>query len=264
MANIDDSDTRQGLLFVYGECGPDVSETEYTGALIHLSRLSKGPSLSLHSPLDWYDNEHAPARLTVPGFLTATRYRAADDQNPSWLAIYDLSTASIAQTDAYKSLRASASINEHSIISRIFVLNRRVYTLLFDKTHPNINATSLPGKFLYIVAMQPIADKPEAEAEFNRWYEEEHIPLLSKTPGWLRSRRYKLVDHAELSGKGGDRALKPPMTYLAVHDWDRGDFREAPEFKTATSTPWVEEIVKNVVDRERRLFTIHKAFKKAQ
>ena len=32
---------------------------------------------------DWYDNEHGPARLTVPGVGSAYRYRALDDQKPT-------------------------------------------------------------------------------------------------------------------------------------------------------------------------------------
>ena len=39
---------------------------------------------------DWYDHEHGPARLTVPGFRTAMRYRALDGERPSWLALYEL------------------------------------------------------------------------------------------------------------------------------------------------------------------------------
>lgn len=33
---------------------------------------------------DWYDHEHGLARLKVPGFRSAYRYRALDDQKPPW------------------------------------------------------------------------------------------------------------------------------------------------------------------------------------
>ena len=33
-----------------------------------------------------------------------------------------------------------------------------------------------------------------AEGEFCRWYDEEHIPLLARVPGWVRSRRYVLKE----------------------------------------------------------------------
>jgi len=230
----------QGLLFVYGECGPNVTESEFN---------------------EWYDGEHAPARLTVPGILSAARYKANDGETPTWLAVYDLANPEVTKTEAYTSLRAKASENEQSIISRLAILNRRIYALLFDISRPGVEPTQSP-KFLHIVTMRVAAD---AEAEFNRWYEEEHIPLLSKGPGWLRSRRYKLVDHTELAGgKNTGHGLKPAMTYLAVHSWDRDGFRETPEFKASISTPWVVEIMKQVLDVGSRVFTVHKTFEKPQ
>jgi hypothetical protein len=38
---------------------------------------------------DWYDHEHGPARLTVPGFGRAYRYGALDGDKPPWLALYE-------------------------------------------------------------------------------------------------------------------------------------------------------------------------------
>src|SRR5271156_579854 len=35
---------------------------------------------------------------------------------------------------------------------------------------------------------------PEAEAEFNEWYNTEHIPQLLGVPGFLSGRRYQAVD----------------------------------------------------------------------
>ena len=36
--------------------------------------------------------------------------------------------------------------------------------------------------------------KKFAKAEFNRWFDEEHIPLLARAPGWVRSRRFVLKE----------------------------------------------------------------------
>ncbi len=47
-----------GLFYVYTEPG-SVDEAEFH---------------------DWYDHEHGPARLTVPGFGRAYRYRALDER----------------------------------------------------------------------------------------------------------------------------------------------------------------------------------------
>jgi hypothetical protein len=57
-----------GLLFVYSDPGT-IPETEFN---------------------DWYDNEHGPARLTVPGISAGYRFRALDGQAPPWLAYYEM------------------------------------------------------------------------------------------------------------------------------------------------------------------------------
>ena len=58
---------------------------------------------------DWYDHEHGPARLTVPGLGPAYRYRALDELKPTWLALYELDRPDVIESPAYKALSAKAS-----------------------------------------------------------------------------------------------------------------------------------------------------------
>jgi hypothetical protein len=44
---------------------------------------------------DWYDHEHGPRRLAVPGFRGGYRYGALDDAKPPWLVLYDLDSADV-------------------------------------------------------------------------------------------------------------------------------------------------------------------------
>lgn len=50
--------------------------------------------------------------------------------------------------------------------------------------------------------------------EFEAWYREEHIPLLSHTPGYQRSLRYKLGSSA---GDDSSLAGAAPAKYFAIH-----------------------------------------------
>jgi hypothetical protein len=68
-------------------------------------------------------------------------------------------------------------------------------------------------------------------------YEEEHIPLLSKVPGWMSSVRGKMVLQSEES----DPHLPK---YGAFHRYSAGNgLGTSAEFKHATSTPWREKII---------------------
>ena len=59
------------------------------------------------------------------------------------------------------------------------------------------------GKALLVVFMEP---KAGTEAEFNRWYNEHHVPERVSVPGILGARRYELCE--------GEGATK----YLAIYE----------------------------------------------
>lgn len=193
--------------------------------------------------------------MKVPGFSSAARYKATYAKSPSWVAIYDIDSPDVATSEAYITLPLNASANEKSIISRLALLNRRIYTHIATLEGPQFNPNT-PAKYIRTVAMQPT---PENEADFNRWYTEEHLDLLSKVPGFLRARRFKLVSHIELAGKALGLP-KPPSTYLTVYEWDRDSYPDTPEFASAIATPWSIRIFSSIVDIEAKPFVFHKNF----
>ncbi|KAJ3491733.1 hypothetical protein NLJ89_g11311 [Agrocybe chaxingu] len=188
----------KGLLFVFAECGPDVQEDEFN---------------------DWYDNEHAPLRLTVPGISNAARYKATDDKTPSWVAIYDTLYPSIMDSDAYKSLASAASDRERALIPRLAMLNRRVYSRISVQVNFSFITDTSPAKYLGVVILSV---PPYLCEEFDEWYEKEHVPALTTTPGWLRSRCYKFVSGVELANPQKESVSK--HNYLILHDWARDDY----------------------------------------
>jgi hypothetical protein len=49
---------------------------------------------------DWYDTEHFPQRVGLPGFVSASRWVCIDGW-PRWLALYDLESDDALHSDAY-------------------------------------------------------------------------------------------------------------------------------------------------------------------
>ena len=49
----------------------------------------------------WYDSEHIPERLSVPGVLTGLRYINIAGGAPRYLAMYDLERFEVLETPAY-------------------------------------------------------------------------------------------------------------------------------------------------------------------
>ena len=77
----------------------------------------------------------------------------------------------------------------------------------------------------------------EHDAEFNRWYNEEHIPERLSAPGFLDGARYEAL-------KGGPR-------YLAVYELETADALNTDEYlrQSQNPTPWTLRMSPNVVGR---------------
>ena len=84
----------------------------------------------------WYDEEHVPERMSVPGFLSARRYRAIEG-GPKYLAIYELESPDVLQTETYKRL-IGASESEWTKRMQKHYRNERfvrnVYVQILERT----------------------------------------------------------------------------------------------------------------------------------
>lgn len=206
------------------------------GLLFVLAQPRPGDEPDFHA---WYDEEHAPLRLTVPGIRTADRYRATDDSRPDWLALYDLDTAALA-TPAYRALSERRSAREAEMMSRLETLDRRVYELLGDHGAPGAGPAP-------VVVARGLTVPESAEADLDAWYTGEHIPALHAIPGWHRTRRYRLAEG-------------PGPAYLALHEISGTELFATPEYRAATSTPWRDRVMATVAVSERRVFAHHRSF----
>ena len=120
---------------------------------------------------DWYDHEHGPARLTVPGFGRAYRYQALDGDKPPWLALYELDRPDVIETPEYKALSANASDRDKAVGAGLATLDRRVYEQIGEDGSP----AGRPAPVILAVAMSVPAG---CEDDLAAWYAEEHIPML--------------------------------------------------------------------------------------
>ena len=56
----------------------------------------------------WYNTQHVPERLAIPGFQSAARYTSLDG-TPKYMAFYELDNAGVLETPAYKRLGENPS-----------------------------------------------------------------------------------------------------------------------------------------------------------
>lgn len=172
---------------------------------------------------DWYDHEHVPERLRVPGFLNAERW--IDDTNPNiHVATYDLETVGVLQTPAY---RAVGGENQSVWTKRVTAMCGRIMRFEGEQLVPG-DAVAAPGAGALLVASMNI--DPAAEAEFTEWYNTEHLPGLAAVPGVLSARRYRATD------------TESDRRYLALYHLRDGAVSRSEAWAAAANTPWSERM----------------------
>ncbi|KAJ6453202.1 hypothetical protein C8R47DRAFT_1329374 [Mycena vitilis] len=201
--------------------------------------LEPGPDIAEANldAIDWY-----------PSTVTAARYKAADSKPPTWLTLYDVESVDIpTEYVLSESEREPGS------------LRHRLYALLSTAADAQKSGEDLPGKYVLAVSFE-IA--PENEEDFNRWYDEEHMAMVARIPGWRRGRRYKLVKCQHI--RGPIMADEPVSRYLTLHELDNGDFDRSAEIKNARSTEWAQRVFKSAIRREVRTFELHKVLERPE
>jgi len=53
---------------------------------------------------EWYDKEHVPQLLTIPGILTGRRYQAVEGK-PKYIAIYEMADEKVWESPAFREVR---------------------------------------------------------------------------------------------------------------------------------------------------------------
>ncbi|OLN86718.1 3-oxoadipate enol-lactonase 2 [Colletotrichum chlorophyti] len=216
------------------------------------------PELALEQFHEWYNNEHGPTRLRLPQiFSNGLRYRANDGQEPAFLAVYDVTDMSHLETPTYTTLRANRSSREAETIGQVDV-TRYFFDLVIERQAPLFlpieQLSDKEAEGIELVAVSTtLSDDAAAEAELKKWYNEEHIDMLSKVPGWLRTRLFKTSTIGDGAGS--------KTTFFALHEYARTNGLGGPEHKASMSTKWAGDVVsKYVKDKSRRTYSLFYVF----
>jgi len=187
------------------------------GTLIAAMRIKNVATDEFH---DWYDTEHLPERQRVPGFLVCQRWIGADDPAIS-VATYDLESHAVLKTPGY---RAIGGENLSPWSKRVTARVERLMRFEGDQILPGDALPDAKAGGLLMIAMN-IA--PEHEADFNAWYDTEHIPALSTVPGVLSARRFR--------GTGGRK-------YVALYHLETPEIQDSSEWKKMRESEWTDRL----------------------
>jgi hypothetical protein len=185
-----------------------------TKAILFSQMTPTGDPAAFHH---WYNSEHVPARIVLPGFLRARRFAPLDDSK-GFLAIYETSGREAFASEGYAALRADPTPLTRRVLATVEGFTRYLAEEISD-TGP----AGEEGPVLSVNAFRVPADR---EAAFEDWYETEHVPALMQASGWLRVRRYRVYEGSEEG-----------WTHLALHELRSAAAMDAPERARARAAP---------------------------
>jgi hypothetical protein len=188
------------------------------GILIAAMNIAQAADDEFHS---WYDTEHLPERERVPGFLACRRWLGTTDRRIS-VATYDLDTVNVLQTPAY---RAIAGDNLSPWSKRVTSRVERLMRFEGEQILPGDLVPPADAGSLLLNAMNV---DPAAEAEFNEWYDTEHVPMLAAVPGVLCARRF--------------RATSANRRYVALYHLASPDVQATAAWKSAADSEWTRRM----------------------
>jgi hypothetical protein len=170
---------------------------------------------------DWYNLEHLPQVARLPGFVSARRYYCGEGPL-KYLAWYDTVDETVESGPDFQRLVAEPTPWSRRM-RRFYGEKRERFNLRLMCDVGRVPGIDTP--WLYIVHTD-IPD--EIVAEYNNWYDREHLPRLVTVPGVVRARRYAAP------------AANP--RYLTAYELEDRNAFESPEGLQARKTPWTEKM----------------------
>ena len=170
----------------------------------------------------WYTTHRIPVRMSVPGFVSAQRYR--DAERPNYLVVYELSGPDVFQTPAYIKVQNQPNAKTKWMLANVQGYSRYLGNEFSVRRRSDATDAALDAPVLYAVFFS-VPD--ERAAEFNAWYEDEHVEMLLRCKDWLMVRRFEIYD-----------AEPQPWTHLALHYIADMRAFDSPERAAARNTAW--------------------------
>ncbi len=176
---------------------------------------------------NWYDTEHIPLRMAVPGFIAAQRYKTEDDQR-NYLAVYEMSSASDLKSPEYLVVKNEPSELTQKMLGAVTGFTRYIGVCLGEQWQIGLENPLSHAEYLYAVFFTV---PEEDQHDFDSWYSEDHVPTLLESSDWLGTRRFKIIDGAPQS-----------FNRMALHYLKTADALDSSARAKARKTPWRDRL----------------------
>jgi hypothetical protein len=171
----------------------------------------------------WYELEHIPQLLSVPGIVSATRYSELEHGTKMYRAFYELRDEQVILSEEFNRLitkRTPWSTRLYALYDNQYRL-RNTYRLLATAG----KGSHYSARCLYCFKADVA---PEVEQDFNDWYDKEHLEAMAGVPGCVSARRFVSVEGQQ--------------KYMALYDLESPDVVNSEAWQKAANTSWTAKI----------------------
>ncbi|KAF2104647.1 hypothetical protein NA57DRAFT_70854 [Rhizodiscina lignyota] len=203
------------------------------GILWVSSRITQPSALPREKFTSWYEDVHIHEVVALSRVPAAARYEAVQGIVPDdapylnkadWLTVYEMEDVGFRFSPEFKGLDGQTK-PKGNLLEEVFSKARFETRFAEERqVDEREGARKGPAPLLISAFLKPPKDAA-SEEEFDRFYREEHIPLISKVPGYVRTRRYRLCPDPESSSvlhefQREDVTHTTSPTWLALHEFD--------------------------------------------
>jgi|KBSMisStaDraftv2_1062788.scaffolds.fasta_scaffold220877_2 hypothetical protein len=158
----------------------------------------------------YYDTQHAADVVSIPGFVTAQRFVAADpplrnSPVPSkYLIVYKVVTADLpaVQAEVVRRIRSGETVISPVMVSPPDTPSG--YYKVISPLIPHKGPQPSPGQGKAETYYQFVFSNPTAgtsAAAFNKWYDEIHAGEVVSSPNWIEAERGQLMNPPTRPGR---------------------------------------------------------------
>ena len=164
--------------------------------------------------------------MAAPGFVSAQRYRTGER---GYLAVYEMESPAALRTEVYGRIKTRPSERTRRMLAGVTGFTRYIGNEIAtvrrpDSAGPPGGDAAIDAPILYAVWF---AVPPGRLADFDAWYDQDHVPILIQQKDWIAVRRFDIVD-----------AEPEPFNRLALHYLADAAALNSPERRRARETPW--------------------------
>ncbi|KAJ6283815.1 hypothetical protein J3E71DRAFT_351238 [Bipolaris maydis] len=240
------------------------------------SRITHPERLSVDKYSDWYENKHIKDVLVLPDAVAAVKYQAVErpvkdggeertySGDMPWLVVYELpDMVGFRESDGFKNMSQRNPPTQAEIdtiyMNTQFAIRFYEEVQRFEGEKAKENG---PAKFIISGALEPPSDIAST-TDFDKWYREEHIPLLSRMPGFIRSRRYEVKTAYTIKQLQPSDDMQIVPKYYALHEFG-GEALPWKQIEESVGTEWAKKVMGSVQKAEVGWYKVKRVYPESE